>query len=139
LLPVLPMGSSWNHYAYGFAAVASMCVAAAWSRTARWGRVAIALFALLTLLHGANVMRQMRNVGEVQAVFSPALADAVRERGGVVRLRPAPEAREWIFRRLTHEIPSYRGVPIGDRVRLVGAGEAADYVILPDGNLQPQP
>lgn len=136
LLPVLPMGSSWNHYAYGFAAVASMCVAAAWPHTARWGRVAIAMFALLNLLHGANVMRLMYSVGQVQAVFSPALAEVVRESGGVVRLRPAPGAKAWIFQRLTHEIPSYRGVPIGDRVRLVGAGEPADYVILADGHLQ---
>lgn len=137
LLPVLPLGSSWNHYAYGFAAVSSMCVAAAWSHTTRWGRVAIAVFALLNLLHGANVIRLMHKVGEVQAVFSPALADVVRARDGVVRLRPAPEAKEWIFKRLTHEIPSYRGVPIGDRVQLVGAREPADYVIQPDGQLQP--
>jgi len=137
LLPVLPMGSSWNHYAYGFAAVASMSVAAAWSHTARWGRVAIALFALLNVLHGANVMRLMYSVGQVQAAFSPALADVVRGHDGVVRLRPAPDAKEWVFKRLTHEIPSYRGVLIGDRVQMVGAQEPADYAIQPDGQLQP--
>ncbi|MCI4568538.1 hypothetical protein [Lysobacter sp. CFH 32150] len=136
LLPVLPMGRSWTHYAYAFAAVGAMCIAAAWPRTTRWGRVAIGAFALLSVLHGANVMRLMRHVGEVQAVFSPALAAAVRDHDGVVRLRPVPGAKEWIFQRLTHEIPSYRGIPIGDRVQLVGAGEPADYVILADGHLQ---
>ena len=137
LLPVLPMGSSWNHYAYGYAAVASMCVAAAWTRTTRWGRIAIAVFALLNLLHGANVMRQMRAIGEVQAVFSPALADIMRARTTPLRLRLAPDAKDWIFVRLTHAIPSYHGVVIGDRVSIVGAQEPADFAILADGQLQP--
>lgn len=139
LAPVLPLGSSWNHYAYGFAAVASLCVAAAWPRTSAPGRAAIAAYAALVLLHGAAVMLGLHAVGRVQAVFSPALATAVRAHAGAqpLRLRPAPGAREWIFARLTHDIPEYDGVPIGARVRLVGTGEAADLVIAADGSLQP--
>ena len=137
LLPVLPLASSWNQYAYGFAALASMCVAAAWSATSRAGRIAIALFAALTLLHGLNVVRTMRSVGEVQAVFSPALADALRHRDAPLRLRVSAEAQPWIFQRLTHEIPRYDGVEIGARVALVEANAAADYEIQPDGRLRP--
>lgn len=139
LAPVLPLGSSWNHYAYGFAAVASLCVAAAWPRARAAGRVAIAAYALLVLLHGAAVMLGLHAVGRVQAVFSPALAAAVRAHAGAqpLRLRVAPGAREWIFVRLTHDIPEYDGVPIGARVRLVGSGEAADLEIAADGSLQP--
>ena len=138
LAPVLPLGSAWNHYAYGFAAVTSMAVAAAWKDATRRARLAIATFAGLTLLHGAVVMVGMHQVGRVQSVFSPALAQAVLAHGDApLRLRVAPGAKEWVFARLTHEIPEYGGVAIGDRVRLVGAGEAADSVVLPDGRLQP--
>jgi hypothetical protein len=143
LAPVLPLGSSWNHYGYGFAAVTAMAVAAAWPRAPRWGRGVIAVCALLCLWHGANVMRTMRHVGQVQAVFSPALAEAVAahasgSRGDLpLRLRPAPDADAWIFARLTHQIPSYRGVPIGERVRLVAADAPADAVIAADGRIQP--
>lgn len=143
LAPVLPLGSSWNHYGYGFAAVTAMAVAADWQRAPRWGRGVIAVCALLCLWHGANVMRTMRHVGQVQAVFSPALAEAVAahasgSRGDLpLRLRPAPDADAWIFARLTHQIPSYRGVPIGERVRLVAADAPADAVIAADGRIQP--
>jgi len=138
LLPVLPMGSSFNHYAYGFAAVASMAVAAAWPSASRAGRFAIALFAALTLLHGGLIMWRMQQVGRMQSLFSPALARAVQaDTDGVVALRLDPRATEWVFRRLTHDIPRYDGVEIGDRVRLVGAGETADYIVRPDGRLQP--
>jgi hypothetical protein len=88
-------------------------------------------------------MRTMRHVGQVQAVFSPALAEAVAahasgSRGDLpLRLRPAPDADAWIFARLTHQIPSYRGVPIGERVRLVAADAPADAVIAADGRIQP--
>ncbi len=138
LLTVLPLASSWNHYAYGFAALAAMTVAAAWPRASRNGRIAIATFGILCTLHGGFVMWRMQQVGRIQAVFSPALAQAVHARsGGVVALRLDPQAKAWIFQRLTHQVPSYDGIAIGDRVRLVEAGGDADYIVLPDGRLQP--
>ena len=139
LAPVLPLGSSWNHYGYGFAALTAMATAAAWTRTARWGRGVIALCALLCVWHGVNVMRQMRAVGEVQAMFSPALVASLQSRDAAtpLRLRPAPDADAWIFARLTHDIPSYRGVPVGNRVQLVAADAPADAVIAADGHITP--
>ena len=137
LLPVLPLGAGWNHYAYGFAAVACMVVAAAWPRARRTGRIAIAAFALLTCLHGAVVMARMHQVGRIQSVFSPALAMALAARPATatLALRLDPDAKPWVFQRLTHEIPSYAGVAIGDRVRLVAAGMPADYRVTADGRL----
>ncbi len=138
--PVLLLGASANHYAYGFAAVYALCGAAAWARTARWGRMALGTMALMTVLHGVVVMGVMLDVGRVQSVFSPALADVLRNRaldGPALRLRPAADAKGWMFQRLTHEIPAYREVPIGDRIRLVGPSEPADYTIAHDGRLAP--
>ncbi len=134
--PVLILAQSWNHYAYAFAALTSMVVAAAWHRAPRWGRMVIVLFAALHLWHGINVMRTMRHVGEVQAVFSPALADAVHQsKQPVVHMVPAAGSETWIFQRLSNQIPSHQGVAIGGRVQLVGSDAAADYRIEADGRL----
>ena len=145
--PVLLLGASFNHYAYGFAAITAATAAAAWMRAAPWARGVLALLALVGTWHGVNVMRQVRHVGEVQAVFSPALADVLRGNARHVRLRPAPDADGWIFQRLTHEIPGYDGVDIGDRVELVTAdaapdgmpmdGMPVDFIIAADGRLLP--
>ena len=135
---MLPLGSAWNHYAYGFAAIAAMTVAAAWPRASQKGRIAIGVFAVLTVLHGGAVMWRMQQVGRIQSVFSPALAEAVRTRTDAepVVLQLTPGIKPWIVQRLTHDIPRYRGVRIGDRVRLAGEGEDADYIVQPDGGLQ---
>lgn len=142
LLPVLPLGASWNHYGYAWAAWTAMCFAAGWPAMPRSSRALVLLTALLALAHGAMVMRLIHRVGTIQSVFSPALAAAVANAGShPVRLRVAPDASAWIFQRLTHEIPSYRGVPIGARVVLVAAGApadaSADYRIEADGRLTP--
>jgi len=136
LAPVLLLGASWPHYAYACSALAAMAVAAAWAHAGRGGRALLVVVAVVCTWHGINVMRTMRAVGDVQAVFSPALADVLRTRSHGVRLALAPEAKPWMFQRLTHDVPSYAGVPIGDRVALVDARDA-DFVIEPDGRLRP--
>ncbi len=137
--PVLVLGASFNQYGYGYAVFYAGILAAAWTRVPRWGCLAIALTAILTAWHGINVMRQIREVGEIQAVFSPAVATLVGNTYATrhpVRLA-APGSDAWIFARLSHQIPSYHGVPIGERIELVGAGEPADYLIQADGRLTP--
>ena len=44
--------------------------------------------------------------------------------------------QQWIYLRLMHDIPSYAGVAIGDRVQLVETGAQADYEIGKDGGLR---
>lgn len=137
--PVLVLAGAGNQYGYGFAAFTAGLVACAWPRLARWGRGVVVVLMVLSLWHGINVMRQVRNVGEVQAVFSPALAELLRrEDAAVVRLRVAKDAPSWVFQRLTHDVPSYDGVPIRPRVRLVQSGDA-DRLIQADGRLVPAP
>lgn len=134
--PVLLLASAGNQYAYGFAAVTAMVTAAAWPRAPRWGRVAMMVAAVLTLWHGVNVMRQMRVVGERQAVFSPSLARALAgHEGAPLRLRMHDRDEAWIYQRFTHQIPSYDGIAIGDRARIVESSEDADLIILADGSL----
>jgi hypothetical protein len=138
--PVLLLGASANHYAYGMAAVYALCGAAAWAPTARWGRMALGTMALMTALHGVVVMGVVFEVGRVQSVFSPALADVLRARpidAPPVRLRPDADAKAWMFVRLTHAIPAYREVTMGERVQLVGPSDPADFTIARDGRLAP--
>ena len=97
----------------------------------------MAAFALLTVLHGAAVMWRMQQVGRMQAMFSPALAAAVARDADVVLLQLSPGTTDWVIRRLTHDIPSYAGVAIGARVRIVEPGQPAEFIVQPDGSLQP--
>lgn len=137
LAPALPLASSANQYGYGFAAVTAMTAAAAWPRVRDWRRMVLGLAAVTCVWHGINVMRMVRHVGEVQAVFSPALAAAVAPRDAPLRLRVAADADAWIFERLAFDIPSYRGVPIGDRVQLITDDAPADAVVRADGTITP--
>lgn len=138
LLPVLPLGASGNHYGYAWSAWMALCFAAAWpALQGRW-RLVVATLAVLTLAHGAMVMRLVHRVGTVQSVFSPALARTLSTRDAgapPLRLRAEDPSTRWIFERLTHDIPRYDGIDIGKRVRLVRDGEDADLLIRRDGSL----
>ncbi|MFC3814484.1 hypothetical protein [Lysobacter sp. GCM10012299] len=136
--PVLILAESANQYGYGYTAAVAGLGAAAWSRLGRGGRTVLVLAALLSCWHGVNVMRRMHQIGELQSVFSPSLARAVAASGNnSVRIRALDPGQHWIYLRLCHEIPSYDGVPIGDRVVLVATDAPADYVIGKDGALSP--
>ena len=135
LLPVLLLGAIANQYAYGFAAITSIVIAATWAPATSLGRAAIAMVAVVTLWHGVNVMRELRHAGQLQAVFSPALADVALHRADTLRLRVLRTSDTWIYARLTHAIPRYDGIVIGDRIRLVDGNADADYAVRNDGSL----
>jgi hypothetical protein len=135
LAPVLPLASSWTQYGYGFAAITAAVTAAAWPLAPRWGRSVIGVVAVLSVWHGIGVMREVRHVGDVQAVFSPALADVLQHRDGAIRLSPVKPVDAWIYMRLSHAIPTEGAQP--DRVRIVPQGAAADFVVTDDGLLVP--
>jgi hypothetical protein len=137
--PVLLLESPSDQYGYGFTAIVMAALALAWSRQGRVGRVLAGIFIVIGVWHGVNMQREIHRVGELQARFSPALSQAVSQATTFpVRLRP-PQDDGWVYQRLSHEIPSYLGVPIGDRVQLVTASESADYLIEPDGGLKKIP
>ncbi|WP_201315355.1 hypothetical protein [Dyella sp. EPa41] len=135
--PVLLLAGAANQYGYAFAAVTAGVVALAWSDMARPAQIIVGVIAMLCLWHGANITLGMHDAGVRQAHFSPALARAVASASHVVRLRPQSEDDRWTYLRLTHDVPSYRGVAIGGRARLVEAGEPADFIIDRRGELVP--
>ena len=135
--PVLVLGQSSDQYGYGFMAFCCALFALAWPRLRHWGKALLLVQLFLVAGHSLNIMRAMHQVGVVQARFSPALAGVIGDatQAAPLRLKLAPGSEFWLFGRLTHEIPSYRGVAMGERVRIVGADEAADYLVEPDGRL----
>ncbi|WP_460455600.1 hypothetical protein [Arenimonas alkanexedens] len=135
LAPALALGFAANQYGYGFWAWVVACLALAWPALGRGGRLLLLLLALVSSWHGINVQREMQGVGERQAVFQPALVAALAGHAGELRLL-TPDRDEWIYLRLSHEVPAWRGQPIGDRVVWVSEAAQADYRVADDGSLQ---
>jgi hypothetical protein len=138
--PVLLLQFPSNQYAYASAAVVAGALALAWPWLGRAGKGVLVLMLVLSSWHGVNVARQMHRVGVLQARFSPALAAAVANADTpVVRVR-LPGKDFWVYQRLAHDIPSYAGVVMKDRVVVVMHDDPApaDYVIGEDGVLVPE-
>ncbi len=132
--PVLVLSQTATQYGYGLSLWLVACTALAWPRLGRPARALVLVLSLLVVWHGANVQKQMRAVGKRQAVFQPALVEALAAQPGPVKLLRHREFG-WVYARLTHEVPSWRGQPIGDRVVWVDAKADADYVVMEDGRL----
>jgi len=139
--PVLPLAASAAQYGYLLSAWVVLVVAGAWQYSRRTGRVLFMLLGFLSVWHGINTAQMIREVGQVQVVFSPALADilATSEPGQIVRLRLHVDAPAWLFIRLTTGISSYQGVPIGNRMKWVSPHEQADFEVMASGHLAPIP
>lgn len=132
--PVLVLPHAATQYGYGFSLWIVGCTALAWPRLLRPARALVLVLAALVLWHGARVQLQMRAVGERQAVFQPALAQALATHEGPLRLLREREFG-WAYQRLTHHVPAWRGQVIGDRVAWVDDAAQADYRIAEDGRL----
>ncbi len=136
--PVLILDEAANQYAYGYAALTAAAVAMAFARAGRGVRALLIALLVVATWTGINVMRKLHYAGALQARFSPALAAAAADTPGEIRLY-ADNNDPWIFERLSHEIPAYRGVAIGPRVRLVADRMQATHVIRADGSIEPLP
>lgn len=135
--PVLVLGQAATQYGYAFAAWCAGLVGLAWAQLPRSGRRVAGVFAVLTVLHGLNVARQMHRVGDIEARFSAAVLPLLADAPSPLRLAPEPDADAWIFQRVTHGVPTYRGVPFSPRIEWVAPGAPADYGIRADGSLAP--
>lgn len=136
LAPTLPLAMTSNQYGYAFSLWTVACVALAWPKLALPSRTLVWLFVVANVWHGANVQREMHRTGERQALFQPALAAALATQRGDLHLYAAD--RPWLYRRLTTDVASWRGHPIGDRVVWVESAERADLVVAENGQLVPR-
>ena len=132
--PVLVLPHAATQYGYGFSLWVIACTALAWPRLGRAGRGLVLLLFVLLAWHGGRVQSEMRAVGERQAVFQPALVQALAGHEGPLRLL-RDRKFGWAYERLTHEVPAWRGKAIGDRVVWVEEAAGADYRVAEDGAL----
>lgn len=132
--PVLVLPQTATQYGYGFSLWLVACTALAWPKLGRPFRALVLLLSLLCTWHGVRVQHEMRAVGERQAVFQPALAQALAAHDGPLKLQRHRKFG-WAYERLVHDVPSWRGQAIGDRVRWVEDAAEADYRIADDGRL----
>jgi hypothetical protein len=129
--PTLLLGAASNQYAYGFGAVLAAATAQAWTRS----RYLLLLPLLVAAWHGLQIQQTMHEIGGIQQRFHADLIAELQREAGTLHL--LPDDRSWIYHRLAHQIPSYRGVPIGDRVLIVEQPEQATHRIGVDGGLRP--
>lgn len=136
--PVLILSSASNQYGYGFAAIASVAGALAIARARGRVRTALVALAAALALHGLVVGWHVVDAGVRASRFVPTLAATLRDWSGPEPLRLSIDGagRAWLWTRLTHEIPHLGGVPVGDRVVIVGPGEAADVRVRRDGRIE---
>lgn len=135
--PVLLLGFSASQYGYGFGALlCGIGGATTWRlRGARLSQAWIGLLAALLIWHGFNVQRTMLHVGRLQSVFSAQLASLASSHASVP-LRMRSETNEaWVYQRLSHEIPSYRGQVMTRQAQIVSSDQTADYLIAADGTI----
>lgn len=137
--PVLVLPQAHNQYAYGFAALSCAAVALAWVRLGRAGRGFLLLLAAFSVLHGFQIQRTLLQTGQLQAVFSPSLIQAAQARPqGDILLWPEDEKNLHVYARLSQNVPSYRGVPLGERVRMAADVGHATHGISREGRVYPR-
>jgi ABC-type multidrug transport system fused ATPase/permease subunit len=135
LLPVLPISTSYTQYGYLFSAWTISMLLIAWQHSKPWQRRYLLLIAFLCVYHGFSVMKVIHNVGSIQSVFTPALVEITQEYKDkrTIRLKVNKDSDLWIYKRLTHHIPSHLGRPLGDRFEFVTDPSEADHLILDSG------
>ncbi len=125
--PAIVLQAGYPQYGYAFSALACACLGATWPRTTATGRSVLLFALLLSTWHGANVQREMRRVGEIEAVFSPALRELLAETSSDPLILAASRDA-WIYRRLTEHLPHAT-----QRIVIVTAPAPAGFRIAENG------
>ena len=126
LAPVLILGTAYNQYAYLATAAAVAAVAVAWPRLTKAPRGAILIVATVATLHGAAIMQRMRAIGGVQQQFHTDLVRRLADRTSPLAVAATNPADCWLLQRFVAGVPSYRGVALAQRVRVVGCDGVAE-------------
>lgn len=135
--PVLLLELPYNQYGYGYSLLATAALACAWRGSAKVGRIALSIAALLSCWHGVNVQRELVRVGRIQRVFTADLEQVARSHAApALVLAPERAGDAWIYRRLSREPLAY-GAADGPQVVIVAANAPADRRITVDGTLVP--
>jgi hypothetical protein len=135
LAPVLILGHSYGQYAYFASTAAVGIVAAAWQRLHAPARAAIGIVAAVAIAHATAIQWRMRDVGVAQDHFYADLVVQLATAAGPVAVASADPADGWMIERFLSGVTSYRGVPIGGRVRQADGTDDARLIMQADGHL----
>jgi hypothetical protein len=128
--PAIVLATGYPQYGYAASIATWSCIAWSWPTMRRTGRAVVGLVLLANFWHGANVQREMRRVGGIEAVFSPSLHTRIVHPGTPLTLIPDVASDVWIYRRLSWHLPeAQRQVDIaldGDGLRVRRDGRIVD-------------
>jgi len=135
--PVLILTFSATHYAYLAAAFLCGFFAITWQRMPTLARLTLAGLTLLALVHGQWVAAEMRRIGDIQHNLYEDLLPLLANRTTTVYIKAERASEDIILRRLVFRIPSYRQVPLGERVVSIEHDDPthAEFVMNPVGRL----
>lgn len=135
--PVLLLAQSASVYAYLASAWAFAVCAWAWQQSDRWPRRLMLAIATVVSLHGVLIGGRIVQIGILQhgvySAIEPLLPDATEMKP----LRLAAENRRdhWALVRMFHQVPSWRRIPLGDRIIVVTSDDEATWLVDSDGRL----
>ncbi|HSN40668.1 MAG TPA: hypothetical protein VLT92_10785 [Burkholderiales bacterium] len=138
--PVLILAQSSNHYAYLAGAFACAFVGLLWSHGRRLARFTFALVAAVTVAHGIQEAKEMRDIGRIQHHLYADLMPLLAHDTTPIRIEAQRNKDDFVLRRLLHDIPSFRRKPIMDRVSVISFADKTDkpdYRMRADGHLIP--
>ena len=137
--PVLILDASYNQYAYLASAAGVGLVAVPWSLMPRRARIAILVVAAVSSVHGVAIMSRMHQVGVTQRNFYADLLGHLAAGGQTLPICVSHDSDRWLLSRFLTGVPSYRGMAIGARVRIVdsaGQSDVPDLLLMKsDGHL----
>jgi hypothetical protein len=140
LVPVLPLGFSMSHYAYGASVAGAAVLAVAATGFNRFARALLAAWLLLTAFHGLQIADKTRDAGVMQhRLGSDVNALRVAQPERRLRIR-AEHLKHQPNLRTLHEVPNYLGIPWGEFVTGVDQTDfTANYEMRRDGSLRRWP
>ncbi|MGH8041407.1 MAG: hypothetical protein ACREPN_05110 [Rudaea sp.] len=136
--PVLILDLSANQYAYLASAWLCAFVAWTWPRLTRPARILLVVPVLVVLVHGYQQTREIRHIGRIQQHLYQDLPRVLAHADSPIRIKTQRRRDDFILHRLLHDIPSYRHMPIGNRVIVIAFAQdlpKPDFVMAGDGHL----
>ena len=138
--PVLILDDAYNQYAYLAGAWACAFIAFAWERMPAALRVLLILPIAMLLVHGAQQIRDIRHIGQMQRNLYADLPGILAGATHPIVVRAQRGSDDFILQRLLTDVPSYHRAPVASRVAVVTWSDprvVPDYRMRGDGHLIP--
>ena len=136
--PTLLLSQSTSVYAYLATAWAFAVCAWAWQRSSVWSCRLMLGIAAVVSLHGSLVGQRIVEIGVLQngvyASIEPLLPTATN--AAPLRLAAVQRGDEAALQRMFHDVPSWRRIPLGERVMIVANDDSPTVLVEADGSLR---